>query len=143
MRKKILWKVCLVLLPAIAVSIGAVPGTVLVWSEGTPIQAFSYFDMLPEGAPQLATAFAGLMAVICTGLGVGYAVSEKPYWLKGVFWTAFASLFVAVLPYVVKTELHAVPNVLFPVIMGIECLAARMRGKEREEKAEGNRLQAR
>ena len=62
MNRRILWKICLVLLPAIAVSVACVPGTVLVWGEGieAPL-AFGYFDMLPEGAVRLATPFAAAM----------------------------------------------------------------------------------
>lgn len=129
MNRRILWKICLVLLPAIAVSVACVPGTVLVWGEGieAPL-AFGYFDMLPEGAVRLATPFAAAMAVICVGLAVVYAVTEKDYWRKGVTALAFIATLSAVLPYLVKTEVHAAPNVLFPVITGIECLTARWMG---------------
>lgn len=131
MNRKILWKVCLVLLPAIAVSIACVPGTVIVWGDGmeTPL-AFGYFDMLPEGAVRLATPFAATMAVVSVALAVIYAVTEKNYWRRGVAALAFIAMLAAVLPYLVKTELHAAPNVLFPVLTGIECLTAHWMGKK-------------
>lgn len=141
MKKKVLMKIFLVLLPAMAVLLATTGDSVKVYDilAGT-IQSYSYFDLLPVPNMQIITVLAALLAVAALVLALIYVIAAKQWCVKGVFYTACASTCVAVLPNLLRQDIMVVPNVLLPILMVVLCFLAHAAGKRKEEKPTGPRL---
>ena len=92
MKKNVLIKVFLVLLPAMAVLLATTGDSVKVYdiSAGT-VENYSYFDLLPVQNLQMITVLAALLAAAALVLALVYVIFRKQQCLKGVFYTACAS----------------------------------------------------
>jgi len=140
-KKKMLMKVFLVLLPAMAVLLATTGDSVKVYdtAAGT-VASYSYFDLLPVQNMQMITVLAAVLAAFALVLALFYAITNKLGCLKGVLYTACASTCAAVLPNLLRQEVMVIPNVLLPILMAVLGILAHIAGKQPEEKPAGIRL---
>lgn len=141
MKKKVLMKVFLVLLPAMAVLLATTGDSVKVYDipAGT-VQNYSYFDILPVQNMQMITPLAAMLAVVALALALIYVITNKRGCLKGVFYTACASTCAAAAPNLLRQDVMVMPNVLLPILMAILAVLANFAGKKPGEKTTGPRL---
>ncbi len=125
MKKTVLLKIFLILLPGLAVLLATTEDSVTVFdSVAQTTEYYSYFDLVPVTVVQLCTPLAALLAVAATILAVLFVVLGKMWCIKGMFWTAFLSAVVSSLPLLMRTEVIVVPTVFFTILMGVACLFA-------------------
>ena len=141
MKKKVLMKVFLVLLPAMAVLLATTGDSVKVYDipAGT-VQNYSYFDILPVQNMQMITPLAAMLAVVALVLALCYIIAGKSWCIRGVLYTACASTCVAVFPNLLRQDVMVMPNVLLPILMAILAVLANFAGKKPGEKTTGPRL---
>lgn len=141
MKKKVLMKVFLALLPAMAVLLATTGDSVKVYdlSAGT-VQTCSYFSILPVAELKMVTPLAAMLAVVALVLALVYVIAGKQWCIQGVFYTACASTCVAAIPNVIRGDVMVLPNVMFPVLMAVLCVLSNLARKKPEEKPTGVRL---
>ena len=141
MKKKVLMKVFLLLLPAMAVLLVTTADSVKVYdvSAGT-VANYSYFDLLPVQNLQMIAVLAAMLAVAALVLALIYVITGKQRCRKGVFYTAFASTCAAAAPNMFRQDVMVVPNVMLPILMAILAFLAYAAGKNKEDKPTGPRL---
>ena len=141
MKKNVLMKVFLVLLPAMAVVLATTRDSVKVFdtSAGT-VENYSYFSILPVQNMQMITVLAAMLAVAALVLALIYAATGKQGCLKGVFYSACASTCAAAAPNLLRQDVMVMPNVLLPILMVVLGFLAHTAGKNREDKPTGPRL---
>ena len=141
MKKKVLMKVFLVLLPAMAVLLATTGDSVKVYDipAGT-VESYSYFDLLPVQNLQMITVLAAMLAVAALVLALIYVITNKQGCLKGVFYAACASTCAAAAPNLLRQNVMVVPNVMLPILMVVLCFLAHAAGKSKENKPAGPRL---
>lgn len=141
MKKKVLMKLFLVLLPAMAVLLATTGDSVKVYDipAGT-VQNYSYFSLLPVTNLQVVTPLAAILAVAALVLALIYIIAGKQWCVKGVFYTACASACAAAIPNLIRGDVMVIPNVVFPILMAVLAVLSNMVTKKPEEKTTGNRL---
>lgn len=141
MKKKVLMKVFLPLLPAMAVLLATTGDSVKVYDipAGT-VQSYSYFDLLPVANMQMITPLAAILAVAALVMALIYIIAGKRWCVRGVFYTACASTCAAAAPNLLRQDVMVVPNVMLPILMAVLCFLAHAAGKQPEEKPAGQRL---
>lgn len=141
MKKKVLMKVFLVLLPAMAVLLATTGDSVKVFDipAGT-VQTYSYFSLLPVSNMQMVTPLAAMLALAALVLALGYVITGKPWCIRGVFYTACASTCIAVFPNLLRQDVMVMPNVLLPILMAVLAVLANLAGKKPGQKPAGERL---
>lgn len=141
MKKNVLMKVFLILLPAMAVLLATTEDSVKVFdtAAGT-VETYSYFDLLPVSNLQMITVLAAMLAMAALVLALIYVFAQKQGCLKGVFISACASTCVAAAPNLLRQDVMVMPNVLLPILMLVLAFLAHVAGKQPEEKPVGPRL---
>lgn len=145
MKNKKLWNAFLILAPIFAVGIAMMNTSVMVFTVGGgSLEAYSYFDLIPQVSVQILPPLAGTLCCIAEGLAVGYAVSRKESWLKSLLWVAGLAVLAATVPTVLSGDPKVVPNVGLPILMALEGAAAfflKKQGAKKETVAAGPRLE--
>ncbi len=141
MKKKLLMKVFLPLLPAMAVLLATTGDSVAVYDipAGT-VRVYSYFSILPVANLQMITPLAAMLAVAALIMALVYVFAHKQWCIRGVFYTACASTCAAAYPNLVRGDIMVVPNVVFPILMAALCFLANTARKQPSEKPAGARL---
>lgn len=150
MKKKTALNLALILLIAASVCIAATPNAVAYFypdGEGVvdalPVYG-PFFALNEDVSTGICLPAAGLASCVAFLLAVAYAVSKKPYWLKGVAAVSFAAMFLATLPFMVGTEIKVLPNVGHPIAAGVACLIAygmlKQKNPEPDQSGAGPRL---
>lgn len=141
MKKNVLRKVFLVLLPAMAVMLATTQDSVAVYDipAGT-VETYSYFSILPVANLQMITPLAAMLAVVACALAVGYVVTGKQWCIQGVLYAACVSTCAAACPNLIRGDIMVMPNVVFPVLMAVLCFLAHMARKQPDEKPAAARL---
>ena len=136
MYKKILMKVFLPLLPALAVLLAFAQDSVTVYNiPAATANAYSFFPAQLETNLQLCTVLAAVVAVVALVLALIYVATGKRWCVKGVFYTAFISTCAAACVILVQGDVVVVPNAIFSVLMAVQCVLAYFAGKKNEVKA--------
>ena len=147
MDKKKIMNLALVLLPLVAVVLAGLPNGVTVYSkELTPPMTCSMFTLIEDVQWAVCLPFAGIFGAVTFGLGVIHLVKQKTLWLKLILGTAFGATMLSVLPLMVQKDTILVPNMLIPILLGVEALLAYgliRKPVQEEEKKKGVRLKAR
>lgn len=136
MNRRILWNIVLILLPVLTVGLESMPDSVMVRLSQTQTKAYSFFYVLPTEQLGLCTPFAAVFTCLIPMFAIGYVISKRPFCLKAVMGFSFVALFLAVLPFLVQPEQMIVPNVGVAILMGMECILARVLGKKKMTVAE-------
>lgn len=123
MKQQTMKKIALLVLPLAACTIAATPGSVMVMRDGTA-QAVSYMQIVQESAVGWCAPMAAIINYAVFAMAVLYALAKKNGFLKAVFGCAFASMTLAVLPVLARTEPMIVPNVFFALVLLAECVLA-------------------
>ena len=135
MYKKVLFKVFLPLLPAMAVLLATTENSVTVYNiPAGKAEAYSFFPAEPVTNLQLCTVLAAVVAVAALILALVYVATEKRWCLKGVFYAAFVSTCLAACLVLIQGDLVVVPNAIFSILMAVQCALAYFAGKKSEEK---------
>ena len=147
MDKKKIMNLALVLLPLAAVVLAGLPNGVTVYSkEVTTPMTCSMFTLIEDVQWAVCLPFAGIFGAVTFGLGVIHMVKQKPLWLKLILGTAFASTMLSVLPLMVQKDTILIPNMLIPILLGVEALLAYgliRKPVQEAERKKGTRLKAR
>ena len=134
MNKKVLMKILFPLLPAIAIWLASTDNSVTVLdSVAGTVETYSYFSVLPVEKLQVCTVLAALLAIAALVLALIHVAFGKRWCVRGVFYASCASMFASACPALIRGEAVVVPNVLFPILMGVLCLLAYGAGKTPKE----------
>lgn len=146
MKKRTVMCVLLLVLPLAMVFVAFNPSSVLVF-DGETVQTVSYLQTVPESIWGWCAPVAALLNYVLFGLAVIYAVAKKDWCLKCIFGIALAACCIVVLPIVIQSEIKIIPNVMGAVLLGADCLAARvamkMPANEKGAEPTGERLSSR
>ncbi len=142
--KNRLIKIFLILLPVMAVLLATTGDSVTVYDTVAKTTAsYSYFALIDVGTLQMCTPLAGILAIVTALTAVAFAVTGKPGCVKAVFWMAFLSATVAMVPVLSRGDVLVVPNALFAILMLCTCIPATMAKKnpaDRTKEKTGPRL---
>ena len=148
MKNKKILNITLAVLPLIAVVLAGMPNSVTVYQiTGADIAlSCSFFTLIEDVNTGICLPYAGIFGGLCFGLAVIYLVSKKRSMLKWIFGTAFVSVTLSVVPVLLKGDVILLPNMLIPVLLGVEALLAYGMMKapvEKDEEPKGKRLENR
>ena len=139
MKKTIILKAVLFLLPVLAVGLATTVNSVTVFHTLTgQTEYFSYFNELPVENLKLVTPLTALLAFLSGVLAVAYIASKRPSFLKAAGYVALASSCLAAVPMMLREEVLVIPNVGLPIFMVREYLVAYM--LEKDEKAKEKKI---
>ena len=139
MKKHMIWKVILLVLPLVVVLIASNPASVMIF-DGETLTYTSWMLATSESAVGLCAPVAALINYALFALAVFYALREKDGCLKAMSILALAAACIAVLPIMVQSEPKIVPNVFGAIALGTEGIVARIvlknaAGKDKNESA--------
>ena len=125
MKKSVLKKFFLIMLPAMAVLLAASVDSVTVLDSARGVvETYSYFDLIPVENLQICGPLAAILAAVSTALAVIFVVTGKNWSAAGLLWTSLISATVATVPVVFRGEILVVPHVGLPILMMIDCVLA-------------------
>ena len=125
-QKKVV-NILLVILPLVAVVLAGMANAVTVCAvteAETVVTYCSFFTLLEDVQFAICLPAAGLCGALVFGMAVIYLVKKTPFWLTGITLASFASLTLAVLPIVYRSETYLIPNMLVPILMLVEAMTA-------------------
>ena len=126
MKKQMIVKILLILLPVLAVGLATTADSVTVLNPQTgTIAYYSYFDLLPVKNQQMVPVLAAVLALVSGILAAVYLGKKKIGAVKASGYVAFASAIVACIPILIHGEEIVVPNVGLPIFMLVQLLVAR------------------
>ena len=121
MKKSVLMKVFLILLPAMAVLLATTGDSVqVVDSQSGTVQVYSYFSAIPVGKLTMCTPLAAILAVVATVLSVIFVAWRKSWAIGALCWVALLSSVAAVVPILLRGEILVLPNPLLPILMMVQ-----------------------
>ena len=97
MKKTILWKIVLILLPVLTFGLELMPDSVSVMLEEGPYQC-SFFGTLPDGSHPLGLGVAAMLTVITAVTAVVACFSKKQPWYTALIWVSLAAATMSVFP---------------------------------------------
>jgi len=135
MKKTILLKALLFLLPIMAVGLATTVDSVTVFNSLTgQTEYYSYFDVLPVENLKLVTPMTALLAALSGVLSAVYLAKKRISFLKAAGYAALASSCAAAIPMMVREDILVIPSVGLPIFMVLEYLVAYMLEKDEREK---------
>lgn len=145
MDKKKMLNLVLAALPLIAVVLAGMPNAVTIYqmTEETAAVSCSFFTLIEDVDAAVCLPYAGIFGGLTFGLAVVWLVNQKRGLLLLIAAAAFLSMTLAVVPVLVGGDVMMVPNMLVPILMGVECLMAysfHKKPMEDDKKAKGKRL---
>ncbi len=142
MKKQVLQKVFLVLLPAMAVVLATTGDSVMVFDKVTGTTSYiSYFTPVNVGGLTLLPPLAAILAIVTALLGAIYAATTKAWCARGSIGTSFASAMAATAPILMQGDTVVVPNAILPILMMTNMALAYYIGKKSVETVKpGRRL---
>ena len=133
MKKSVLFKVFLILLPAMAVLLATTGDSVTVFDpQNGTTQFYSYFSLIPQSQFSMSTPLAAILAVVATLLASIFVALGKNWCISQLRWIAPVSAIVAVAPILLRGEILVIPNVLFPILMMVQWLLVSIINKKPE-----------
>ncbi len=119
MKKQVLYKLYLVLLPAMAVVLATTGDSVMMFDRAAGTTEYaSYFTPVNVGGLTLLPPLAAILAIVSAALAVIYAVYTKAWCLRGILATGFVSATCATVPILIQSgDVLVVPNAILPVLM--------------------------
>ena len=137
MKKTMLLKILLVLLPIMAVGLATTVNSVMVFDPASAQTSYySYFDVLPVKNLEMITPLTALTAALSGILAAAYMAAKQIYFLKGAGYAALASSCLAAIPMMVREDIIVVPNVGLPIFMVLTYIVSFMLQKSEGEGAE-------
>ena len=140
MKKQIIVKILLILLPVLAVGLATTVDSVTVFDTVTgTTEYYSYFDGIPVGNLQMLLPLAATLSVVSGVLAAIWLGKKKPGFLKASGVIAFAAAAAASIPIAIRGEVLVIPNVGLPIFMllhfGVARYAEKLPGETGEKKA--------
>ena len=125
MKKQVIMKILLILLPVLAVGLATTVDSVLVFDpQAGTAEYYSYFTPLDVGGFQMITPLAAILSAVGGLLAAAYMAVKKEWCLKGIVGVSFCAATLAVLPTLLSSDVKIVPNVGLPILMITHCLLA-------------------
>ena len=139
MKKQMIWKMILLVLPLVVVMIASNPTSIMVY-DGETLTYTSWLQTVPDSTVGWCAPAAVLMNYCLFALAVFYALREKGGCLKAMSLLALAAACVAVMPIMIQSDPKIVPNVFGAIVLGAEGIVARVvrnraAGKAKEKSA--------
>ncbi len=136
MKKKIILKSLLILLPVLAVGLATTVDSVTVFdpAAGTT-RYYSYFDLVPVENLQLLPPLAAVLSLISGILAAVFLGKKKESFLKAAGYAAFGAAAAAALPVALRGEVLVVPHVALPIFMLMQYGVSYFVGREEKEAA--------
>ena len=143
MKKQMILKIALLVMPLLVVLIAASPAGVTVFDGGQVVYQ-SWMQTVPESNLGWCAPVAALLNYILFALAIGYALFSKDFCLKGIYAISLAAACLAAFPIVSQGDLKIVPNAFGMIFLGIQTLLARMamnvNAAQNEKKPKGKTL---
>ena len=125
MKKKILIRCLLILLPVLALGLATTMDSVVVYDSQTGVtEYFSYFATEPMAQVQMLLPLAAMLCLASGICGAVYMVKKKEWSLKAIVWTSLIAACASSVPTVTQGDIKVVANVGFPIFMVINWLVA-------------------
>ncbi|MEE1037227.1 MAG: hypothetical protein U0L15_08935 [Oscillospiraceae bacterium] len=125
MKKQVIMKILLILLPILAVGLATTVDSVLVFDpQAGTMDYYSYFTPLDVEGFQVITPLAAILSAVSGLLTAVYMAAKKEWCLKGIVGVSFCAATLAVLPILFAADVKIVPNVGLPILMISHCLLA-------------------
>ena len=144
MKKQVMLKSLLILLPILAVGLATTGDSVLVFDGQTGVtEYYSYFDLIPVTSLQVLPPLAAMMSLVSGILAAVWLVKKKEWSLEAIFWCSIIAACAASIPTVMQGDILVVPNVGLPIFMVVNWLVAghiRKHSEQKEEKKPACRL---
>lgn len=123
MKKQMLIKSLLILLPVLAVGLATTVDSVTVFNtlSGTT-EYYSYFEMVPVENLQMLPPLAAVLSLVSGVLAAIYLGKKNMRCLKAAGYAAFGAAVAACIPIAIRGEILVVPNVALPLFMLIQYL---------------------
>ena len=128
MKKQVLWKIILLVLPLLMVLIASGPASVMIF-DGETLTYASWMQTVPESTVGWCAPVAVLMNYAVFALAVFCALREKDGCLKAISILALAAACIAVMPIMVQSDPKVVPNVFGAIVLGAEGIVAHVARK--------------
>ena len=127
MKKRVIFKSLLILLPVLAVGLATTQNSVTVFDTVTgQTQYYSYFDLVPVTNLQMMPPMAALCAALSGIFAAVYLGKQNPGMLKAAGYAAGASACLAAIPTVMREAVLVIPNVGLPVFMALQFICCSM-----------------
>ena len=123
MKKTILWKIVLILLPALTFGLELMPDSVSVMLEEGPYQC-SFFGTLPDGSHPLGLGVAAMLTVITAVTAVVACFSKKQPWYTALIWVSLAAATMSVFPLLTRANPPVLPTVIVALLLLVESFLA-------------------
>ena len=121
MKKQMLQKVFLILLPTLATGLATTKDSVTVADQLTGVTGYySYFDLIPATNMQILPPLAAVLCLLTAALAVVYVVAKKEGCLQAIKVTTFGAMLAAVGPILLRGDILVIPHVGLPLIMAVE-----------------------
>ena len=138
MRKDKFMKITMVFLPFAAMMLSGGPTAVTVFDSGRQVTTSGSFFTPIDGAPLgFCLLLSALFCGLCLTFSVARLIREKVWMRKAVMAVSFAAMTLAVVPLLIRESIIVLPNMLFPILMGVETLMSYV--QIRKQGAETNR----
>lgn len=147
MKKRTVWSVVLMVLCILSLMVASNPTAVTVFRTGdTVAKHYSFFQRVVEVPIAICLPYSAISNGIALMLSVAYLIRKKNHWLKWIMGFSFASMTLAVLPLILRTEPVVLPNMVHPLAMCTTCVMAYVLSRTTKDKEEdfpkGERLQS-
>lgn len=134
MKKTVVLKALLILLPIMAVGLATTVDSVMVFDPVSGQTTYhSYFEALPVNNLQMITPLAAMAAALSGIMAAVFMAKKHTYLLKAVGYAALASSCLAAVPMMVREDIFVVPNVALPIFMVLEYVVSFMLQKNEGE----------
>ena len=137
MKKSMLWRIVMILLPALTFGLELMPDSVsVVLEEG--YYRCSFFGTLPDGSQPMGLAVAGMLTLITAVVAVVTNIVQKPQWYTALIWFSLGAATMSVFPILIKSDPVVLPTVIVALLLLAESLLAYLykfnKSKEGNEK---------
>ena len=143
MKKSVLWRTVMILLPVLTFGLELMPDSVsVVLEDGT--HSCSFFGTLPDGSQPMGLAVAAMLTLITAAVAVAANFAKKPQWYTALFWVSMGAATMSVFPLLIRSEPTVLPTVFVALLLLAESLLAYLYKsgdrKEDNQKLSGPRL---
>ncbi len=136
MKKNVIVKSLLVLLPVLAVALATTVNSVTVFDtlSGTT-EYYSYLDAVPVENLAMLPPLAAILSLASGILAAIYLGKKKVSFLTWAGYTAFAAAVAAGIPIAMRGEVLVIPHVALPVFMLLQYGVSWYVGRQEKEEA--------
>ncbi len=118
MKKRTVWSVVLMVLCALSLMVASNPTAVTVFRTGDSVaRRYSFFQPIAEAPIAICLLYAAISNGVALMISVVFLIRKKNRWLKWILGLSFASMTLAVMPLIIRSEPVVLPNMVHPLAM--------------------------